>query len=63
MALGWQEFLVLFILAALYFVPIAAVWYIARRSGRSLHFVWWPVVLGWVGAVIALVMLHRTRAA
>ena len=61
--MGWQELLVLAIIGALYGAPIWAVWYVANRDGRSLHFVWWPVVLGWVGAVVAFVMLNRPRAA
>ena len=59
--MGWQELLLVLILAAIYFGPIAVVGYVARRNDRSLHFIWWPAVLGWIGAVIALIIVLTGR--
>lgn len=59
--MGWQELLNLLVLAVMYFGPIVVVGYVARSHDRSPHFMWWPAVLGWIGAVIALFILLRRR--
>lgn len=38
-------------------VPTVIVALLARNRGRSLHWAWWSVFLGWIGAVIAIIAL------
>ena len=44
-------------------VPVVVVGLLAHNRGRSLHWVWWAVFLGWIGAAIAIVaLLSKGRA-
>ena len=47
----------LIVLALLWLLPMLLVWKIAESRNRSGHYVWWAVVLGWVGAIIAMVVI------
>lgn len=38
-------------------VPAVIVALLAKNRGRSLHWTWWPVFLGWIGAIIAIIAL------
>ena len=37
--------------------PVALVGYVATKRGYSLHYMWWPVLLGWIGGIVALAIL------
>ena len=58
---------VLLVLVLIFWLlPVVLVYFIADSRGRSAHYVWWPIVLGWLGAVIAacviLVQAERPSA-
>ena len=38
-------------------VPVLLVGYIASKRGYSRHYIWWPALLGWLGAGIGIVIL------
>jgi len=44
-------------LILLYVAPLLIVAQVAKSRGRSMHYLWWPVVLSWLGALIAIVVI------
>ena len=48
---------ILIFVLLLWLVPVAIVIGMARSKGRSKHFAWWPVLLGWLGFAVAAVMI------
>ncbi len=57
MSLGVGE--VLFLVAVLLFwiLPVWILIKMAGSKGRSKHFAWWAVGLGWVGFVVAAIII------
>ena len=49
--------LVLVLVLLLWVAPIAVVFIVAGSRGRSGHYAWWAVGLGWLGAIIALILI------
>ena len=52
----------LFLLALLWLAPIGVVLIKAARRGRSARYLWWPALLSWPGALIAITRLGRRPA-
>ena len=48
---------ILLILLFLWFLPVVVLCAMADSKGRSKHFGWWAVFLGWLGFVIAAIMI------
>ena len=44
-------------LVVLWFLPIAISAIVAESHGRSAHYAWWAVALGWLGAFIAIFLI------
>ena len=51
-----MEALLLVVLLA-WLVPIGIVAVVANSRNRSMHYLWWPVLLGWVGFIVAMVIV------
>ena len=48
---------ILLILLFLWFLPVVVLCAMADSKGRSKHFGWWAVFLGWLGFLIAAIMI------
>ena len=63
LVLTTQAVVLFFILIALVLVaplcnlPVVLIGWLAQWRGRSLHYMWWPGCLPWIGAAIALLIL------
>ncbi len=57
MSLGVGE--VLFLVAVLLFwiLPVRILIQMAGSKGRSKHFAWWAVGLGWLGFIVAAIII------
>lgn len=49
--------IVLIVLIGVLLAPLAIVGAVARSRNRSLHYMWWPAFLSWMGTIIALVLI------
>ena len=52
-----MELLILLSILLFWIAPIALTIAIASSRGRSAHYGWWAVGLGWVGAIIGIVVV------
>lgn len=57
MSFGLIEVVFLFALGAFWLAPIAILITMADSKGRSKHFAWWAVGLGWLGFIIAAILI------
>ncbi len=55
MSFGGGEILLL--LAILWLVPVGIIFAMADSKGRSKHFCWWPLLLGWLGLIVAAILI------
>lgn len=51
-----MEFL-LIMLIVFWVAPVVLVLLVANSRGRSGHYVWWPIFLGWLGGIIAAAVI------
>ena len=54
-----MELLLVFLLIwlVLWLTPVAILIFMAKSKGRSLHFAWWAVFLGWIGFLVAAIII------
>lgn len=55
MSFDGGEFLLLVVF--LWLIPIGIIFAMADSKGRSKHFLWWPALLGWLGFLVAAVLI------
>lgn len=58
MSFDGGEFLLLVVF--LWLIPIGIIFAMADSKGRSKHFLWWPALLGWLGCIVAAVIMLAT---
>lgn len=58
---GVFAFLLLVLVLLLWVAPIVVIVLVAESRNRSKHYGWWGVGLGWVGAIIALILIVVQR--
>lgn len=49
--------LIILIWLALWLIPVGILLAMADSKGRSKHFAWWAVGLGWLGFLIAAIII------
>ena len=51
-----MEVLIIVLLLA-WLVPIGVVGAVVKSRNRSMHYLWWPAILGRLGAIVVLVIV------
>lgn len=49
--------LAVILILVLWVAPMVVTYYVAKSRNRSGHYAWWAFALGWLGAIIAMVVV------